>query len=118
VVDDNQNVAQTVGQLLQWSGFEVQLAYDGNAAIKLASDFRPDAVLLDIGLPDIDGYEVARRLRAQPTGDRLIIIAASGYGQKEDRQRSLAAGCNRHLTKPIDPAQLTDLLKSLCSAKA
>jgi signal transduction histidine kinase/DNA-binding response OmpR family regulator len=118
VVDDNQDVAETVGQLLQWSGFEVQLAYDGEAALKLTSDFRPDAVLLDIGLPVIDGYEIARRLRAQPTGDRLIIIAASGYGQKEDQQRSLAAGCDRHLTKPIDPAQLTDLLNSLCSAKA
>jgi CheY-like chemotaxis protein len=57
-------------------------------------------------------------LRAQPAGDRLIIIAASGYGQKEDQQRSLAAGCDRHLTKPIDPVQLTDLLSSLCSAKA
>jgi CheY-like chemotaxis protein len=118
VVDDNQDVAETVGQLLQWSGFEVQLAYDGEAALKLTSDFRPDAVLLDIGLPVIDGYEIARRLRAQPTGDRLIIIAASGYGQKEDQQRSLAAGCDRHLTKPIDPVQLTDLLNSLCSAKA
>jgi CheY-like chemotaxis protein len=104
--------------LLQWSGFEVQLAYDGYAAIKLTSEFRPDAVVLDIGLPGIDGYEVARRLRAQPAGDRLIIIAASGYGQKEDQQRSLAAGCDRHLTKPIDPVQLTDLLSSLCSAKA
>ena len=118
VIDDNQDVAQTVGQLLQWSGFEVQLAYDGYAAIKLTSEFRPDAVVLDIGLPGIDGYEVARRLRAQPAGDRLIIIAASGYGQKEDQQRSLAAGCDRHLTKPIDPVQLTDLLSSLCSAKA
>ncbi len=118
VVDDNQDVAQTVGQLLQWSGFDVQLAYDGEAAIKLTSNFRPDAVLLDIGLPVIDGYEVARRLRAQTAGGRLIIIAASGYGQKEDQQRSLAAGCDRHLTKPIDPGYLTDLLNSLCSAKA
>jgi len=118
VVDDNQDVAQTVGQLLQWSGFEVELAYDGNAAIKLTSEFCPDAVVLDIGLPGIDGYEVARRLRAQPTGDRLTIIAASGYGQREDQQRSLAAGCDRHLTKPIDPVQLTDLLNSLCAAKA
>jgi len=117
VVDDNQDVADTVGQLLQWSGFEVQLAYEGDTAIKLTSDFRPDAVLLDIGLPGIDGYEVARRLRAQPMGDRLIIIAASGYGQKEDKQCSLAAGCDRHLTKPIDPKQLIDLLSSLCSAK-
>ncbi len=117
VVDDNQDVAQTMGQLLQWSGFEVQLAYDGDAAIKLTSSFRPDAVLLDIGLPVIDGYEIARRLRARPAGDQLIIIAASGYGQKEDQQRSLAAGCDRHLTKPIDPTQLTDLLNFLCIAK-
>jgi CheY-like chemotaxis protein len=117
VVDDNQDVAQTMGQLLQWFGFEVQLAYDGDAAIKLTSSFRPDAVLLDIGLPVIDGYEIARRLRARPAGDQLIIIAASGYGQKEDQQRSLAAGCDRHLTKPIDPTQLTDLLNFLCTAK-
>ncbi len=116
VVDDNQDAAQTVAQLLQWSGFEVQLAYDGDAAIKLTSDFRPDAVLLDIGLPVIDGYEVARRLRAQPTGGRLIIIAASGYGQKEDQQRSLEAGCDRHMNKPLDPT--TDLLVSLCSARS
>jgi signal transduction histidine kinase/DNA-binding response OmpR family regulator len=118
VVDDNQDVAQTIGQLLQWSGFEVQLAYDGEAAIKLTRDFRPNAVLLDIGLPVIDGYQIARRLRAQPGGDRLTIVAASGYGQKEDQQRSLEAGCDRHLTKPIDPMELTDLLNSLCAARA
>ena len=117
VVDDNQDAAQSTGLLLRESGFEVQLAYDGAAALEALPDFRPEAVLLDIGLPVIDGYEVARRLRAQPLGDGLVIIAASGYGQKEDQQRSLEAGFDSHMIKPLDPLRLIEILRSLSLAR-
>jgi CheY-like chemotaxis protein len=114
VVDDNQDALQTTAMLLRNSGFEVQTAPDGAAALETVSHFNPDAVLLDIGMPIMDGYEVARRLRAQPSGDRLILIALSGYGQEEDRQRSIRAGFNSHLTKPLDHLRLTELLRSMC----
>jgi CheY-like chemotaxis protein len=73
--------------------------------------------LLDIGLPVMDGYEVARLLRAQPSNEQLVIIAATGYGQEQDEQRSMKAGFDSHLTKPFDPSRLTELLVSLCSAR-
>jgi CheY-like chemotaxis protein len=77
------------------------------------SDFHPDAVLLDIGMPMMDGYEVARRLRARPSGDGLAIIAVSGYGQDEDRRRSMEAGFDSHMTKPLDTPRLIEILNSL-----
>lgn len=117
VVDDNKDAAESTGLLLGLSGFEVQLAYDGATALKTASGFCPDAVLLDIGLPVMDGYEVARRLRAQSWGKQMALIAASGYGQEEDQQRSKEAGFDTHLTKPPDPSHLTEILVSLCAAK-
>jgi signal transduction histidine kinase/DNA-binding response OmpR family regulator len=117
IVEDKEDAAECTGELLRLAGCEVQLASDGPAALKSVGAFRPDAVLLDIGLPGMDGYEVARRLRARPSGEQLILIAASGYGQEQDRQRSLKAGFDTHLTKPFDPAHLTDLLISLRSAR-
>ncbi len=117
VVDDNKDAAESTGLLLGLSGFEVQLAYDGAAALNTASGFCPDAVLLDIGLPVMDGYEVARRLRAQSWGKQMALIAASGYGQEEDQQRSKEAGFDTHLTKPLDPSHLTEILVSLCAVK-
>jgi CheY-like chemotaxis protein len=118
VVDDNKDAAQSTALLLRLAGFEAQLAYDGAEALKAVSEFCPDAVLLDIGLPVMDGYEVARRLRAQPSAQRLVLIAASGYGQEEDQLRSIEAGFDTHLTKPLDPPHLTDLLVSLCPRKS
>ena len=117
IVDDNKDAAESTGDWLRLSGFEVQLAGDGPAALKAAAGFRPDVVLLDIGLPVMDGYEVARQLRAQPSNEQLVIIAATGYGQEQDEQRSMKAGFDSHLTKPFDPSRLTELLISLCSAR-
>jgi CheY-like chemotaxis protein len=80
---------------------EVQVAYDGETGLKLAKQFHPELVLLDIGLPGIDGYEVARRLRGEPEGDRLLVAAVTGYGQEEDRRRSKEAGFDEHFLKPV-----------------
>jgi signal transduction histidine kinase/DNA-binding response OmpR family regulator len=115
VVDDNRDALQTTAMLLGYSGFQVRTAADGVTALKEAADFNPDAVLLDIGMPEMDGYEVGRRLRAQPSGNRLTIIAVSGYGQDQDRKRSIEASFDGHLTKPMDYSRLIELLKSLCS---
>ena len=117
VVDDNHDAAESTALLLRLSGWEVELAYDGPATLKAALAFRPDAVLLDLGLPVMDGYEVARRLRAQPFGERLVIVAASGYGQEHDRRRSAEAGFDDHLVKPLDTSRLTETLAALCLAR-
>jgi two-component system CheB/CheR fusion protein len=98
--------------LLQASGHEVCAAHDGHEALETAARFQPQVVLLDIGLPKLDGYEVARRLRRQPGLDKALLVALTGYGQEEDRRRSLEAGMDRHLVKPVDPAELERLLAS------
>ncbi|HEY2107610.1 MAG TPA: response regulator, partial [Candidatus Binataceae bacterium] len=117
VVDDNRDAADSTSLLLEARGFEVQTVYDGAAALRTFSDFRPDAVLLDIGMPVMDGYEVARRLRALPSGDGLAIIAVSGYGQEDDRRRSMEAGFDRHMTKPLDTSRLIEFLTSLSPSR-
>ncbi len=109
VVDDNRDGADNLALLCRMTGYVVDVAYDGISALELASTFRPDVVLLDIGLPGRDGYEVARELRRSNTGP-LHIIAMTGYGRDEDRRRSAAAGVDLHLVKPIEPAELFDLL--------
>lgn len=102
VVDDNRDAAETLAMLLQTTGHDVHVTYDGASALELASDVQPDVVLLDIGLPRMDGYEVARRLRRLPGLDKMILIALTGYGQEEDRRRSRVAGFDSHLVKPVD----------------
>ncbi len=116
VVDDNEDSARGLGRLLRRAGHEIALAHDGAAALEVATGFLPDAVLLDIGLPGLDGYEVARRLRTMPGPDRARLIAVSGYGQESDRQRSRAAGFDAHLVKPVDLAALRSLLATIPSA--
>lgn len=110
VVDDNADSARVTGLLLSAVGFEVRLAHSGPEALEAAAEFVPAAVLLDIGLPGIDGYQVARELRAA-RGAALLLVAVSGYGQEEDRQRSAAAGFDHHLLKPADPAKIIELLQ-------
>ncbi len=109
VVDDNVDSARVTGLLLSATGFEVRLAHTGPEALEVAAQFAPAAVLLDIGLPGMDGYEVARELRGT-RGAELLLVALSGYGQDEDRRRSAEAGFNHHLLKPADPAQMIGLL--------
>jgi PAS domain S-box-containing protein len=110
VVDDNQDTALSLGLLLQLQGHEVFAAHDGPGALQAAQDYRPDAVLLDIGLPGMDGYEVARRIRLLPELERVLLVAMTGYGQEEDKRRSQAAGFNAHLVKPADLDALKVLL--------
>jgi len=111
VVDDNEDSAEMLKMLLEMNDHEVWLAHNGRDALTAASVFQPDAILLDIGLPGMDGYQVIAQLRAMRWVSPVIIVATTGYGRDEDRARCLAAGFDDHLTKPIDPAQLEDILK-------
>jgi CheY-like chemotaxis protein len=107
LVEDDRNVAETMAALLGLSGHAVRLSADGPSALAAARDEPPDVVLLDIGLPGIDGYEVARRLRQQPTERRPLLIAITGRGQDaEERLNSYRAGIDLHLTKPVSPDEL------------
>jgi CheY-like chemotaxis protein len=110
VVEDNRDAAETLGDLLELFGHEVAIAYSGNAALPAARQFRPDVVMCDLGLPGIDGYEVASALRQDPTTSSVHLIALTGYGQEEDQRRTHEAGFDRHLTKPVDPAAIERLL--------
>jgi signal transduction histidine kinase/ActR/RegA family two-component response regulator len=102
VVDDNRDAADSLGVLLGFLGYVVEVAHDGLGALRAVERFRPALVLLDLGMPEMDGYEVARRLRAQPDGQGLVIVALTGWGQEEDRLRSRQAGFDHHLVKPTD----------------
>ncbi|HEV3263102.1 MAG TPA: MASE1 domain-containing protein [Gemmataceae bacterium] len=110
VVDDNVDAAQSLASLLRLEGHHVQVAHDGPRALEAAQAQRPEVVLLDLGLPEMDGYEVARRLRQQPGLRTTLVVALTGYGQEEDRRRSREAGFDLHLIKPVDPAALLDVL--------
>jgi PAS domain S-box-containing protein len=103
VVEDNYDTAEMLADILGLWGHEVRAAHDGPAALLLAATFRPDAILLDIGLPGMDGYEVGARLRGLPGLNDTVIVALTGYGQEQDRARSQASGFDMHLTKPVDP---------------
>jgi PAS domain S-box-containing protein len=115
VVDDNEDAAEWLATVLRLNGHETHVAHDGLEAISSAEQIRPDAVLLDIGLPRLDGYEVCRRIRAQVWGQDLLLIALTGWGQEEDRQKSREAGFDTHLVKPVDDEVLLKVLASLPS---
>jgi CheY-like chemotaxis protein len=117
VVDDNHDVAESTAVLLRLAGCEVHLAHDGEEALRLVSRMRPDAVLLDIGLPRMNGYEVAERIRSNPENRDILIVAVSGYGQEEHRLRSKQAGFDQHVVKPIDPTVLSGLLAAFSSER-
>jgi len=110
IVDDNVDAAESVAMLLQTANHDVRVAHDGLAALSIAREFAPDVVLLDIGLPRMDGYAVARALRAEPSLNGVRLIALSGYGQDDDRRRSQEAGFDHHLVKPVEPAALETLI--------
>lgn len=113
VVDDNRDSAGSLGRLLTLLGAEVRVAHDGPAALAALEKHRPRAVVLDLGMPGMDGYEVARRIRREPAGADILLIALTGWGQDEDRQRTRAAGFDHHLLKPADLTTLRSLLLSL-----
>ena len=110
VVDDDRDTAHSTCSLLRLWGHEARAAYDGPAALNAATRGRPNVVLLDIGLPGIDGYEVARRLRQGPGGRPGLLVAVTGYGKPEDQDRARRAGFDVHLLKPVDPEHLQALL--------
>ncbi len=118
VVDDNRDSAKSLAMLLTIMGNETQTAHDGLEALDVAAAFRPDVTLLDIGLPKLNGYDVCRRLRQEAWGKGMVLIALTGWGQEEDKRRSLAAGFDSHLVKPADPAALEKLLTGLTAARA
>ena len=116
IVDDNEDAAEWLATMLNLNGQETHVAHDGIEAISVAERIRPDAVLLDIGLPVVDGYEVCRRIREQPWGRDLLVVALTGWGQEEDRQKSKDVGFDAHLVKPVDDEVILKLLASLPSA--
>ena len=113
VVDDNVDAAVSLGMLLKLAGQEVRVAYDGPAALRQAMDFRPQLVLLDIGMPGMDGYEVCRRIRRESALEKATVVALTGWGQDEDRRRSHEAGFDHHIVKPVEPSALKRLLDDL-----
>ena len=113
VVDDNMDAADILVMTLQMFGHEVQVAYSGQAALETAVEYQPECVLLDIGLPEMDGYQVAQHLRQQPQTKDVWLIAMTGYGQDSDRQRTKEAGFDHHFVKPVDPQKLQNLLVTL-----
>jgi PAS domain S-box-containing protein len=110
VADDNVDAADSLALILEMAGHDVRVAHDGRAALSVAQSFRPDTVLLDIGMPRMNGYEVARALRKEPWGSHITLIALTGWGQEGDRLKAMDAGFDRHLTKPVDPDTLELLI--------
>lgn len=117
VVDDNRDSANTLATLLRITGNETRAAHDGVEAVEAASTFLPDVIVLDIGLPRLNGYEVAQTIRQHPWGKQMVLIALTGWGQQEDRQKSKAAGFDAHLVKPLDLAALTQAMNELMPAR-
>jgi signal transduction histidine kinase len=117
VVDDNRDTAGSLAMILQMMGNDTRTAYDGEEAVAAASEFQPDVILLDLELPKLDGYEACRRIRKQPGGKELVIIAQTGYGQAEDRRRTHQAGFDYHIVKPLDPDALLKLLAEFQQVK-
>ena len=115
IVDDNDDAATSLSVMLTILGYETRTAADGVSGWEAAQEFRPQTILLDIGIPKMNGYDVARHIREQPWGEKIVLIAVTGWGQAEDIQRTLEAGFDHHLVKPVDPADLTTLLSSVTS---
>ena len=117
LVDDNVDAAESLATLLTMMGNETKTAHDGLEALKVAAVFRPDVILLDIGMPKLDGLEVCRRIREQVWGKAMVVVALTGWGQEEDKRKTLAAGVDAHLVKPVVPAVLEQLLADLTAGR-
>jgi two-component system CheB/CheR fusion protein len=109
IVEDNPDAAESIAMLLQLVGHDIRIAHNGVEALEATETDVPDLMLIDIGLPGIDGYEVARRIRARPALRGAVLMALTGYGQSEDRERALAAVFEGYLVKPVDPNELLEL---------
>jgi CheY-like chemotaxis protein len=110
VIDDNADAAQTLSAMLSLQGLDVRTAFGGEEGLRMAEDWHPDAAVADIGMPGLNGYELCRRIREQPWGEHMLMIACTGWGQSEDRQRARAAGFDHHLVKPIEPGAVLQCL--------
>jgi CheY-like chemotaxis protein len=117
VVDDNHDVATGLAEVLKLLGHDVRIAGDGPSALEVDAAFHPDLVLLDIGLPGMDGYEVARRLRGAPPARRPVLVAVTGWGSEEDRRLSEDAGFDAHLVKPLELSVLVEILEGKLPAQ-
>ncbi len=118
IVDDNRDAADVLAMLLELSGNETRTAYDGQQAVDLAGLFQPEVLLVDIGLPKLNGHEVCRRIREQGWGKNVVLIAVTGWGQDEDRQRTKDAGFDHHMVKPVDPQEIMKILASMAAPAA
>ncbi len=112
IADDNQDMADSLKMILELDGHVVRTTHDGEGAIELARSVKPDFLLLDIGMPRLNGYDVARHVRMQPWGREMRLVAITGWGQPEDRSRALKAGFDYHLTKPVPLEDLADILNA------
>jgi CheY-like chemotaxis protein len=113
VVDDNRDSAATMAMMLELLGNEVATAFDGIEAVEVTASFRPQVVLMDVGMPRLNGLDATRRIREQPWGRKVVIIALTGWGQEGDKTQSQEAGCDAHLVKPVEISELEKLLREL-----
>jgi CheY-like chemotaxis protein len=113
IADDNHDAAESLAMLLQFEGHEVHTAFDGEAAILSAEALQPDIALIDIGMPKANGYQVAERIRKESWGDRICLVALTGWGQEADKRRAKDAGFDLHLLKPVSPERIEQLLAEL-----
>ena len=111
IVDDNEDGAEMLAVFLDLSGHVTRVAHNGTEALALADEFQPNVIFLDIGLPDISGYDVARALRSRSVASQLTLVAVTGWGAEEDRRRAQQAGFDEHLVKPVDTKKVTELLR-------
>ena len=112
IADDNRDAADSLAMLLRMDGHEVTVVHDGRQAVATIDSFRPDIAVLDIGMPELNGYEVARQVREGPLSTLITLIAVTGWGQASDKARAAAAGFNHHLTKPIEPDAFRQMVRS------
>ena len=113
IADDNRDAADSLSMLLSMDGYEVRTVYSGRAAVFAAETFRPDVALLDIGMPEVNGYAAAKAIRKQRGGADIFLVAITGWGQQEDKRRAFEAGFATHVTKPVDPNLLRELLRNV-----
>jgi len=112
LADDNRDGAESLRMLLEMSGHEIYVAHTGIDALKVTEEHRPEICILDIGMPGLNGYEVADRIRSESWGTQIVLIAVTGYGQQHDKLKARATGFDHHLTKPIDPSALENLIEA------
>jgi CheY-like chemotaxis protein len=117
VADDNRDAALSLGALLEMSDHEVLIAHDGEEALRIGRQAMPDAMILDIGMPRLTGDQVARAVRNEPWGRRVFLVAVTGWGEPEDKERASAAGFDHHLTKPIDVDEIEKLLADFAARR-